>query len=104
MSTTSEQIEVLARLQQDRFIDSHGGDKYSIRRIAALLLAQKLDQFPELARKAPRVVVYHGDSKLQTKLDRIGERGYAVGFQGLIRFVMAQLPQNEIIEERCGKA
>jgi ATP-dependent DNA helicase RecG len=90
--------EVLARLQQDRFIDSHRGEKYSIRRIGALLLAQRMDQFPELARKAPRVVVYHGDSKLQTKLDRVGVKGYAVGFQGLVGFVMAQLPQNEVIK------
>ena len=26
-------------------------------------------------------------------------KGYAVGFQGLVRFVMAQLPQNEVIKD-----
>ena len=75
-----------------------GKNKYAIRRLGALLLAQRLDDFPEIARKAPRVVVYHGNSKLETKLDRPGTRGYAVAFRGLIGFVMAQLPQNEIIE------
>ncbi len=59
--------------------------------------------FPDVARKAPRVVVYTGTSKLETKLDQSGVRGYAVGFQGLVRFVMEQLPQNEIIEDALRK-
>ena len=65
----------------------------------ALLLAKRLDEFPDLARKAPRVVVYSEASKLQTRLDQTGAKGYAVGFQGLVRFVMAQLPQNEVIKD-----
>ncbi|MGH8578243.1 MAG: hypothetical protein ACREXJ_15295, partial [Gammaproteobacteria bacterium] len=42
-------------------------------------------------RKAPRVVVYTGTSKLETRLDQLGVKGYAVGFQRLVHFVMAQL-------------
>ena len=45
------------------------------------------------------VVVYTGTTKLDTRLDQVGTKGYAVGFQGLVRFVMAQLPQNEIIKD-----
>ena len=52
-----------------------------------------------MARKAPRVVVYAGINKLETRLDQVGVKGYAVGFQGLVRFVMAQLPQNEVIKD-----
>ncbi len=36
---------------------------------------------------------------METRLDQVGVKGYAVGFQGLIRFVMAQLPQNEVIKD-----
>src|SRR5262245_46822084 len=82
--------------------DDHGG--YAIRRIGGLLLAKKLDQFLDLARKAPRVVVYNSTTKLDTRIDQLGQRGYAVGFQGLIAFVMAQLPQNEVIEEALRKS
>ncbi len=70
-----------------------------MRRIGALLLAKQLTDFPDVSRKAPRVVVYSGPSKLETRLDQLGSRGYAVGFQGLVRFVMGQLPQNEIIKD-----
>jgi ATP-dependent DNA helicase RecG len=93
---------VIDRLQHERLIDETGAS-YSIRRLGALLLAKRLSDFPDLARKAPRVVVYTGTSKLETRLDQMGGKGYAVGFQGLVRFVMAQLPQNEIIEDAIRK-
>lgn len=89
---------VLDRLLSERLIDRVEGS-YAVRRIGAILLARRLEDFPELARKAPRVVVYGGESKLETKLDRIGSRGYAVGFRDLVQFITSQLPQNEIIED-----
>lgn len=92
----TEQKGVLDRLLRERLIDVSTGS-FSIRRIGALLLAKQLDEFPELARKAARVVVYNGTSKLVTRIDQRGTRGYAVGFQGLVKFVMDQLPQNEVI-------
>lgn len=98
----SERSRVLDRLLQERLIDQIDG-KFSIRRIGALLLAKRLDEFSELVRKAPRVVVYNGISKLETKLDQVGTKGYAVGFQGLVQFIMNQLPQNQIIEDAIRK-
>jgi ATP-dependent DNA helicase RecG len=93
---------VMDRLLQERLIDTDGSS-YSIRIIGALLLAKRLDAFPGVARKAARVVVYTGTSKLETKLDQSGIRGYAVGFQRLVRFIMEQLPQNEVIEDALRK-
>lgn len=78
----SDRASVLARLLEHRLIDQIGG-QYSIRRIGGLLLAKRLDDFPDLARKAPRVVVYTSTSKLDTRIDQTGQRGYAAGFQGL---------------------
>ena len=93
---------VLERLRDQRLIDRVGAD-WSVRRICGLLLAKKLDAFPDLARKAARVVVYSGIGKTETRLDQLGARGYAVGFQGLVDFVVAQLPQNEVIENALRK-
>lgn len=98
----SERAGVLDRLLRERLVDNVP-DGLSIRRLGALLLAKKLEDFPDIARKAPRVVVYPGTSKLETKLDQPGGKGYAVGFQGLVRFVMSQLPQNEVIEDALRK-
>lgn len=98
----TERAGVLDRLLAERLIDPDGGN-YAIRRIGALLLARQLTDFEDLARKAPRVVVYNGNSKLDTKLDQTGKKGYAVGFQGLVRFINGQLPQNEVIEDALRK-
>ena len=93
----TDRAGVIERLERERLVDRVDG-AYSIRRLGALLLAKRLEDFPELQRKAPRVVVYTGTTKLDTRLDQVGVKGYAVGFQGLVRFVMAQLPQNEVIK------
>jgi ATP-dependent DNA helicase RecG len=98
----TERAGVIDRLVRERLIDESNG-AFTIRRLGALLLAKRLDDFPDLARKAARVVVYSGASKLETRLDQVGTKGYAVGFQGLVRFVMTQLPQNEVIEDALRK-
>jgi len=86
------------RFVMDNLIDETGGT-YAIRRVTAILLAKNLDNYAELARTRPRVIIYNGTDKLDTKLERSGFRGYAVGFQGMIRFIGEQLPQNEVIED-----
>ncbi|HEY3742136.1 MAG TPA: ATP-binding protein [Bryobacteraceae bacterium] len=93
---------VIERLVGERLIDEVG-NAFAIRRLGALLLAKRLTDFTDVARKAPRVVVYTGMSKLETRLDQIGAKGYAVGFQGLVAFISAQLPQNEVIEDALRK-
>jgi len=103
MPTTRD--AVLDRLKRERLIDEARDGCFSIRRLGALLLARRLADFaPEIARKAPRVVVYHGPSKVDVKLDQVGTKGYAVGFSGLVDFVMAQLPQSEVVEEALRKS
>lgn len=89
---------VIDRLIQDQLIDDDK-EGFVIRRMGALLLAERLEDFSDVKLKAPRVVVYSGTSKLATKMDQSGSRGYATAFQSLVRFIMAQLPQNEVIEE-----
>lgn len=98
----TQRVGVIDRLVRERLVDETA-EAYTIRRIGALLLARRLTDFPDVARKAPRVVVYSGPSKLETRLDQTGGRGYAVGFQGLVQFVMTQLPQNEVIEDALRK-
>lgn len=94
-SGTGEHID---RLLQDRLIDEVEGT-FSIRRMGAILLASNLTDFPDVERKAPRVIVYEGRSKLETRREEALTKGYAVGFQGLVRTVVNQLPQNEVIED-----
>ncbi|MDX2231331.1 MAG: ATP-binding protein [Leptolyngbyaceae cyanobacterium bins.349] len=90
---------VLERLEgQDLIRPNSRG--WIITNLAAVLLAKKLNAFSAaLARKAPRVVIYEGVNKLKTRNDTTGNRGYAVGFEGLVDFVHSAAPQNRFIEE-----
>lgn len=98
----TDRIGVIDRLKRERLLDEVDG-RYAIRRLGALLLAKQLDNFPDLSRKAPRVVAYTGTSKLETRLDRVGTKGYAVGFRGVVKVVMTLMPQNEVIEDAIRK-
>lgn len=98
----SEQTGVIERLVSERLIEKVSGG-FNILNIGALLLAKSLDNFADISRKATRVIVYSGESKLHTISDETGKKGYAVGFIGLVKYVMGKLPQNEIIEDAIRK-
>ena len=90
---------VLERLQSENFINLKSKG-WHISNLAAILLAKKLDEFStSLARKAPRFIIYDGINKLVTKTEITGQKGYAVGFEGLINFVHSSAPQNQFIEQ-----
>ncbi len=90
---------VLERLQSQDLIKQTARG-WIITNLAAILLAKKLDAFsPALARKAPRVVIYESINKLQTRVEKTDNQGYAVGFYGLLDFVHSAAPQNRFIEE-----
>lgn len=94
----SSQEGVLDKLLAEKLIFT-SATGFDISKLAAILFAKDLGCFDSIKRKAPRVIVYQGENKLDTKSDKIGSKGYAVGFQALVRFVMSQLPQNEVIED-----
>lgn len=90
---------VLARLSGEGLIVSTPTG-WTIGNLAAILLAKRLDAFsPALARKAPRVVIYEGIDKTQTREDKPGNRGYAVGFESLVDFVHSAAPLNRSVEQ-----
>lgn len=71
--------------------------KYSITNLGAILFAKSLEDFPDLKRKAIRVIVYKHNNKIETIREQIGGKGYVTGYQGLIDWVNSQLPANEEI-------
>lgn len=89
---------VLERFESERLIVRDGGH-FTITHLGALLFAKRLDEFEQLGRKAPRVIVYEGTGKLNTRMDKPGTKGYAVGFQGLIEFINDQIRPNEVIRD-----
>lgn len=93
---------VLERFADEKLIERKDG-RWTISNLGAILFAKRLDEFGRLARKAARVIVYEGKSKIKTKSDYPGNKGYAVGFQGLVEFTYGLVPSNEVIEQALRK-
>ena len=98
----TDQSGVIEKLISEKLIEKTDVG-FNILNIGAILLAKNLKNFSHIQRKATRVIVYKGESKLETLSDLTGEKGYAVGFIGLVQYVMGKLPQNEIIKDAIRK-
>lgn len=75
------------------------GRGHYITNFGAIAAARKLDDFPSLARKRIRVIRYRGTNKVETIDELAGQRGYAVGFEGLINHLGRILPHSEVIQQ-----
>lgn len=93
-------IEALSA--EDLIIRDEAG-RWNITNLGAVLFAKNLDDFKSLKRKAVRVVLYRGEGRIETIREQMGTRGYANGFEGLIRFINGLLPSNEVIGEALRK-
>jgi ATP-dependent DNA helicase RecG len=84
--------EVLNRFLSAGLIkeDLEGG--YHITNLGAILLARSIRDFPSISSKSVRVIRYKGSDKRNSTDENEGMRGYAVGFSGLLRFVMQHTP------------
>lgn len=89
---------ILDRLQQERLVVCNG-NRYDITNLGAMLFARNLAAFPRLARKAVRVIFYAGNSRIKTIREQPGSLGYALDFEGLVRYINNHLPGNEEVKK-----
>jgi ATP-dependent DNA helicase RecG len=91
--------ERLIWMENSLFIERHSAGGGYITNLGAISAAERLAQFPELSRKAVRVIVYSGLNKAATVREVEGQSGYASTFQSMFAFVCALLPTSEVIEK-----
>lgn len=96
--------EIIAKLIELRFVTEKNTGKYTITNLGALLLARRLKCFETVEYKAVRVLQYDGSDVTQPAKEQIGGKGYIVGFEGLIDYVMGKLPTYESIEGAIRKS
>lgn len=95
----SDDRETLLRWMADEKMITFEGSGYCITRFGALAAARRLPDFDSLARKRVRVIRYRGANKVDTIDEMMGQKGYAVGFEGLISHLKHILPHSEIIKQ-----
>lgn len=94
-----ENDERLARWLEEEGLTTMDGRGHYITHFGAIAAARRLKDFPNLARKAIRVIHYQGANKVDTVDELLGQRGYAVGFEGLIGYLKKVLPHSEVIKQ-----
>lgn len=92
-----DKAALLARLAEDRLLLRNAADLWGVTNLGAILFAKDLHRFRGLTRKAVRVVVYEGKGRIKTLREQEGSKGYASGFAGLMDYINALLPRNEVI-------
>ena len=94
---------ILDALQQERLIRPCDAGGFDILNLGAILFAKQLNDFPGLRRKATRVIQYCGSSRMQAFRELESSRGYASGFEGLVDYINAALPANEVVGQSLRK-
>lgn len=93
---------ILEKLAEERIIIKRQSC-YDITNLGGILFATNLNNFDNLSRKAVRVVFYKGASRIDAIREQVGAKGYAVGFEGLVEYISANLPSNEEIGKALRK-
>jgi len=95
---------ILEYLTLENLITPNEAGGFNITNLGAILFAKNIADFSKLERKTMRVIRYKGNSRIETVKEQPGGKGYASGFEGLIEYIMGQLPANEIIEKALRKS
>lgn len=94
----SDQKEILAALGKMKLIDDYKAGGWNITNLGAILFANRLSDFSGIGRKAMRVIQYRESSRTEALREHIDGKGYANGFEDLIRSIMTLVPTVEVID------
>jgi len=93
-------IAILNALSEDNLIRKCEAGGWTITNLGAILFAKNLRDFPQIKRKAMRVIQYRGVDRTDPLKEQEDTKGYASGFAGLIDYLGNLLPSNEVIEQQ----
>ncbi len=85
------------KMAEHNLVKKNFENDFDVTNLGGILFAKDLSKFTTLKRKAARVVIYKGDSRINILKNQEGNFGYAVSFENLIDFINDKLPSNEEI-------
>lgn len=100
---SANQDGIFEALNNDALIHPCDAGGWDITNLGAILFAKRLGDFPQLKRKAMRVIQYRGKGRTETLKEQENTKGYACSFEGLIGYINGLLPSNEVIEQALRK-
>ena len=97
ISQPTDALGIAHYLTEESIIIKQDNGLYAITNLGAILFAKCFSDFPRISRKAIRVVQYKGNNRLTMLKEDVGNKGYVVGFEELIKFIEALIPTQELI-------
>ncbi len=91
------------KMQEYELVKKNFKNDYDITNLGAILFANNLTNFPSLKRKAVRVIIYNGDSRVNIIKNQESRLGYAMAFEKVIDFILDKIPSNEEITKTFRK-
>lgn len=88
---------IIHYLAEEQIVKKQDDGLYAITNMGAILFAKNINEFPTISRKAIRVIQYDGNNRISMLKEDVGKKGYAVGMEGLIRYIEALIPSKEVI-------
>ncbi|KQY39973.1 ATP-binding protein [Rhizobium sp. Root483D2] len=82
---------------EDLILDNQQGG-FDVTNLMVLAAAKDMRSFSGFSRKGVRVITYAGKSKLNSKSDAEGKKGYAVSFGPLLAYIMDKIPHREQLQ------
>ena len=99
----SETYQFTEKMAQHGLVKKVFDNNYDITNLGAVLFANNLKDFPTVKRKAVRVVLYKGNTKVNRSKEQEVFLGYAISFENLLDYVNDKLPHNEEISKSLRK-
>lgn len=90
---------IINRLNDFHLCENENG-KWNITNMGAILFANKLNDFPNMVGREVVVRKYVGNNNRQQEFEQHGAFGYAVGFEGLVDFIMNSTSREVIDVQR----
>ena len=92
-------VGILSALAADNLLHRCDAGGWNVTNLGAVLFSKRLNDFPQLKRKAMRVIQYRGTGRTETLKEQVVEKGYAAGFRGLVDYINSVIPANEVIAQ-----
>lgn len=97
-TTMPSDVEAIAHyLLEEKIICKQDNGLYAITNMGALLFAKRFTDFDKISRKAIRIVQYEGNNRLVMLKENTENKGYAIGFEGVMKYIDALIPTQEQI-------
>ena len=93
----TSQDGILHYFVEEEMVRRQDDGLFTITNLGAILFAKRLADFPSVSRKAVRVVKYAGNNKMEIEIEETNPKGYAVGYEDVVKYICALTPSSEKI-------